>query len=157
MLPSATALYASRASRTPAASRSPICQLASCTGRDPRTTACEDATTTASHTAADATRLQIRLSPSCKAAWVRDWPTHPGVRIRLTGPGAHTQVTIESAQDEIPTTTVVAAPTHPAPSLLLPLRHTLRQRVPHRGQLTGSGGVTDPGAQDRGASQTPRR
>ncbi|MFF4977169.1 helix-turn-helix domain-containing protein [Streptomyces sp. NPDC001083] len=112
MLTPATALYASRASHPPAASRPPICQLTSCTGRDPRTTACEDPTTTASHTAADGTRLQIRLSPRCQAAWVRAWPTHPGFRIRLTGPGAHTQVTVESTRDEIPTTTMVAAP-HP--------------------------------------------
>ncbi|TFV33894.1 DUF2690 domain-containing protein [Streptomyces sp. T1317-0309] len=65
-----TRRYHPRSYKTgPAATRPPICRLRSCEGRDPLTTACEDPVTVGSRTAADGTRLEIRLSPSCQAGW----------------------------------------------------------------------------------------
>ncbi|MFR0359523.1 helix-turn-helix domain-containing protein [Streptomyces sediminimaris] len=114
MVVPAAVSYASRTTTSQPAARPPICQLRSCEGRNPRTTACEDPVTLASHTAADGTRLEIRLSPGCRAGWIRVSPTHPGFRIEITGPDARAQSVDEtawSADDEV-TTTMIAAP-HP--------------------------------------------
>lgn len=114
MVTSAAIIHASRTTTPVSATRAPICQLRSCEGRNPRTTACEDPTTLASHTAADGTRLEIRLSPSCRAGWLRTWPTHPGFRIEITGSGAHPQTAVRTTrpadQEAITTTTMIAAP-----------------------------------------------
>ncbi|MQY40145.1 hypothetical protein SRB17_81750 [Streptomyces sp. RB17] len=113
MITAAAVIHASRPTTAQTAIRPPICQLRSCEGRNPRTTACEDPITTASHTAADGTRLEIRLSPSCQAGWIRAWPTHPGFRIEITGPDAHPESAVETAQpadNEVTTTTMIAAP-----------------------------------------------
>ncbi|GGS94611.1 DUF2690 domain-containing protein [Streptomyces cinerochromogenes] len=58
--------------------------------------------------------LEIRLSPSCQAGWIRAWPTHPGVRIEIAGPNAHPRSAVATAQpkDNVVTTTMIAAP-HP--------------------------------------------
>ncbi|MFE2698416.1 helix-turn-helix domain-containing protein [Streptomyces mirabilis] len=112
MVTPAAVIHASRPTTAQTAARPPICQLRSCEGRNPRTTACEDPITTASRTAADGTRLEIRLSPSCQAGWIRAWPTHPGFRIEITGPDAHSQSavgTAQSADNEVTTTTMIAA------------------------------------------------
>jgi transcriptional regulator with XRE-family HTH domain len=115
MVTPAAAIHFSRPTTPRTATRPPICRLRSCEGRNPRTTACEDPITTASHTAADGTRLEIRLSPSCQAGWIRAWPTHRGFRIEITGPDAHPQSAVETARptdNEVTTTTMIAAP-HP--------------------------------------------
>ncbi|WP_235445089.1 DUF2690 domain-containing protein [Streptomyces sioyaensis] len=109
--------YGARTDRRPvspaSAPRPPICRLRSCEGRNPRTTACEDPTTVASHTAADGTRLEIRRSAACQAGWIRARPTHPGFRIRLTSPGTpsgQAPGTTWSADLEPVNTTMIAAP-----------------------------------------------
>jgi transcriptional regulator with XRE-family HTH domain len=110
MLGPAAVIHVTRAA--PAASaRPPICHLATCAGRNPRTTACEDPTTLATHTAADGTRLEIRLSPSCAAAWIRVTPAHLGFRIEITAPGATPQTADVTTQpaDQVITTTMIAA------------------------------------------------
>ncbi|MFI9255549.1 DUF2690 domain-containing protein [Streptomyces sp. NPDC053069] len=116
MVTPAAVIHASRTTTSQPSARPPICQLRSCEGRNPRTTACEDPITTASHTAGDGTRLEIRLSPSCQAGWIRAWPTHPGFRIEISSPDAHPQSVAETARradDEVTTTTMIAAP-HPS-------------------------------------------
>ncbi|MEV5955378.1 DUF2690 domain-containing protein [Streptomyces sp. NPDC051987] len=116
MVVPAAVSYASRTAASQSAARPPICQLRSCEGRNPRTTACEDPVTLASHTAADGTRLEIRLSPSCRAGWIRVSPTHSGFRVEITGPDAREQSVDETARpagDEVTTTTMIAAP-HPS-------------------------------------------
>ncbi|MFE4416047.1 helix-turn-helix domain-containing protein [Streptomyces sp. NPDC056821] len=113
MVTPAAVIQASRTTPSQTAALPPVCQLRSCEGRNPRTTACEDPITTASHTAADGTRLEIRLSPSCQAGWIRAWPTHPGFRIEISGPDAHPQSAVETARladNEVTTTTMIAAP-----------------------------------------------
>ncbi|MFF2847593.1 helix-turn-helix domain-containing protein [Streptomyces sp. NPDC058001] len=113
MVTPAAVIHASRTTTSRTATRPPVCQLRSCEGRNPRTTACEDPVTTASHTAADGTRLEIRLSPSCRAGWIRAWPTHPGFRIDISGPDAHPQSTVGTARpagNEVTTTAMIAAP-----------------------------------------------
>lgn len=113
MLTPAVVIHASRATGPLTAARPPICRLRSCQGRNPRTTACEDPVTTASHTAADGTRLEVRFSPSCQAGWIRAWPTHPGFRIEITGPDARPRSAVETARpadNEVTTTTMIAAP-----------------------------------------------
>ncbi|EXU69197.1 hypothetical protein Z951_05020 [Streptomyces sp. PRh5] len=101
-----------RASRA----RPPVCRLGSCEGRNPRTTACEDPITVASRTAADGTRLEIRLSPSCRAGWIRTRPTHKGFRIEITGPGGHRQSAVVTTlpSDQGPVTTAMISAAHPA-------------------------------------------
>ncbi|MET8244342.1 DUF2690 domain-containing protein [Streptomyces sp. NPDC005202] len=91
---SVAVIHVSRASAPASASRPPVCRLGTCEGRDPKSTACEDPETLATYTAADGTRLEIRHSPSCRAAWVRTWPRHSGFRIRLTGPAGHPQTAV---------------------------------------------------------------
>lgn len=116
MVTPAAVIHASRSIAPSSAIRPPVCRLWSCEGRNPRTTACEDPITTASHTAADGTRLEIRLSPSCQAGWIRAWPTHPGFRIEITGPHAHPQTAVETARpadNEVTTTNMIGAP-HPS-------------------------------------------
>ncbi|MET8647934.1 DUF2690 domain-containing protein [Streptomyces sp. NPDC004074] len=113
MVTPAAVIHASRATGTRTVTRPPVCRLHSCEGRNPRTTACEDPITTASHTAADGTRLEIRLSPSCRAGWIRAWPLHPGFRIKISGPHANTQSATETARPAdsgILTTTMITAP-----------------------------------------------
>ncbi|WP_234535586.1 helix-turn-helix domain-containing protein [Streptomyces shenzhenensis] len=115
MVTPAAVVHASRTAASQPAARPPVCTLRSCEGRNPRTTACEDPVTTASHTAADGARLEIRLSPSCRAGWIRAWPTHPGFGIEITGPDARPQSAVEGARPaggEVTTTTMIAAP-HP--------------------------------------------
>ncbi|MET9452888.1 helix-turn-helix domain-containing protein [Streptomyces cinerochromogenes] len=112
MVTPAAVIHASHATVARTLTRPPVCQLRSCEGRNPRTTACEDPVTTASHTAVDGTRLEIRLSPSCRAAWVRAWPTHPGFRIEISGPHAASQNVTETgppAGDHVTTTSMIAA------------------------------------------------
>lgn len=112
MITSAAVVHASRTAPA-SAPRPPICRLRSCEGRNPRTTACEDPTTVASHTAADGTRLEIRRSAACQAGWIRARPTHPGFRIRLTSPGTPSGQalgTTWSADLEPVNTTMIAAP-----------------------------------------------
>ncbi|MFE5402906.1 DUF2690 domain-containing protein [Streptomyces sp. NPDC056580] len=90
----------------------PICRLKSCSGRDPRTTACEDPKTLASHTAADGTRLELRLSPRCEAGWIRARPTHAGFRIEISSPGQRSRsntATRKSSEDYV-TTPMISAP-----------------------------------------------
>ncbi|MGW7658039.1 helix-turn-helix domain-containing protein [Streptomyces asiaticus] len=101
-----------RASRA----RPPVCRLGSCEGRNPRTTACEDPVTVASHTADDGTRLEIRLSPSCQAGWIRTRPTHKGFRIEITGPGGHRQSAVVTTlpSDQGPVTTAMISAAHPS-------------------------------------------
>nr|WP_246586348.1 helix-turn-helix domain-containing protein [Streptomyces yatensis] len=101
-----------RASRA----RPPVCRLGSCEGRNPRTTACEDPITVASHTAADGTRLEIRLSPSCQAGWIRARPAHKGFRIEITGPGGHRQSAVVTTlpSDQGPVTTAMISAAHPS-------------------------------------------
>ncbi|MFE9610776.1 DUF2690 domain-containing protein [Streptomyces sp. NPDC006012] len=116
MVTPAAVIHASRSAAAGTVTRPPVCQLRSCEGRNPRTTACEDPVTTASHTAADGTRLEIRLSPSCRAGWIRARPTHPGFRIEITGPDARPQSAVDAARpaaEDMTTTTMIAAP-HPA-------------------------------------------
>jgi transcriptional regulator with XRE-family HTH domain len=116
MLTPAAVIYGTRHTAARPVTRPPVCQLRSCEGRNPRTTACEDPITTASHTAADGTRLEIRLSPSCQAGWIRVWPTHPGFRVEISGPDALPQRAVETtrgAHDEVMTTTMIAA-RHPS-------------------------------------------
>ncbi|MFJ9931113.1 helix-turn-helix domain-containing protein [Streptomyces misionensis] len=94
----------------------PICRLKSCAGRDPRTTACEDPETLASHTAADGTRLDLRLSPGCQAGWLRTRPTHTGFRIEISAPGERPRSTTanrSSSAESLVTTPMIAAP-HPS-------------------------------------------
>jgi hypothetical protein len=113
MVTPAAVIHASRTTAAQTATRPPVCQLKSCEGRNPRTTACEDPITTASRTAADGTRLEIRLSPSCQAGWIRVWPTHPGFRIEITGPDARPQSAVQAArptENAVTTTTMIAAP-----------------------------------------------
>ncbi|MEV6113950.1 helix-turn-helix domain-containing protein [Streptomyces sp. NPDC052109] len=112
MVTPAAVLYASRPTPRETGARPPVCQLRSCEGRNPRTTACEDPVTAASHTAADGTRLEIRVSPSCRAGWIRAWPAHSGFRIEITGPDAHPQSAVEArpTRNEVTTTTMIAAP-----------------------------------------------
>ncbi|MFI1307777.1 helix-turn-helix domain-containing protein [Streptomyces sioyaensis] len=113
MVTPAAVLHASRATTLPSAPHPPVCRLRSCEGRNPRTTACEDPTTVASHTAADGTRLEIRLSPGCRAGWIRAWPTHSGFRIEITGPQAHPRTAVGTARPvgkEVATTAMIAAP-----------------------------------------------
>ncbi|MEU1625544.1 DUF2690 domain-containing protein [Streptomyces sp. NPDC020096] len=113
MVTPAAVIYASRSPTGSFTVRAPVCQLRSCEGRNPRTTACEDPVTVASHTAADGTRLEIRDSPSCQAGWVRSWPGHSGFRIEITGPEGHPQAvagTSQSADEELITTNMIAAP-----------------------------------------------
>jgi hypothetical protein len=112
MLAPAAIIHASHETG-PAAARPPICRLRSCEGRDPLTTACEDPVTVGSRTAVDGTRLEIRLSPSCQAGWVRSWPTHRGFRIEVTSPDGHAQAatapTALPTAGEMVTTTMIAA------------------------------------------------
>ncbi|MFJ4918847.1 helix-turn-helix domain-containing protein [Streptomyces sp. NPDC088725] len=113
MITPAAVIHASRTAARSPAGRPPVCRLQACEGRDPRTTACEDPTTLALHTAADGTRLEIRLSSSCEAGWIRAWPTHSGFQLRITGPDAHPQSavrTIGSTEPELIATTMIAAP-----------------------------------------------
>ncbi|MEU3982343.1 helix-turn-helix domain-containing protein [Streptomyces sp. NPDC026672] len=113
MLAPAAIIHASYGTGPTAAARPPICRLRSCQGRDPLTTACEDPVTVGSRTAADGTRLEIRLSPSCQAGWVRGWPTHRGFRIDVTSPDgqarAATAPTALPTAGEMVTTTMIAA------------------------------------------------
>ncbi|MFJ9155674.1 helix-turn-helix domain-containing protein [Streptomyces griseoviridis] len=113
MLVPAAVVHASRGAVGPAASAPPpVCLLRSCEGRSPQTTACEDPVTVARHTAADGTRLEIRLSPGCRAAWIRAWPTHTGFGLVISGPDAEPQSavrTIRSAQPEAVATTMISA------------------------------------------------
>jgi hypothetical protein len=113
MLAPAAIIHASYGTGPAAAARPPICRLRSCEGRDPLTTACEDPITVGSRTAADGTRLEIRLSPSCQAGWVRSWPTHRGFRIAVTSPDGHAQAAISPTAPptagEMITTTMIAA------------------------------------------------
>ncbi|MFF4898124.1 helix-turn-helix domain-containing protein [Streptomyces sp. NPDC001068] len=113
MLAPAAVIHASYRTGPSATARPPVCRLRSCEGRDPLTTACEDPVTVGSRTAADGTRLQIRLSPSCQAGWVRGWPTHRGFRIEVTSREGHAQVTIASTAPrtagEMVTTAMIAA------------------------------------------------
>ncbi|MEV5085424.1 helix-turn-helix domain-containing protein [Streptomyces sp. NPDC056159] len=119
MITPAAVVYASRANELPTVGRPPVCRLHSCDGRKPRRTACEDPTTSASYTAADGTRLEIRLSPICQAGWIRAWPTHRSFRIVITGPDAQAQSTTampqptdppDSAGREVVTSPMIAAP-----------------------------------------------
>ncbi|MFI2206039.1 DUF2690 domain-containing protein [Streptomyces sp. NPDC020192] len=113
MVAPAAIIHASYRTGPSAAARPPICRLRSCEGRDPLTTACEDPITVGSRTAADGTRLEIRLSPSCQAGWARSWPTHRGFRIEIASPDGHPQaVTARTARPtagEMITTTMIAA------------------------------------------------
>ncbi|MFD8725721.1 helix-turn-helix domain-containing protein [Streptomyces sp. NPDC059629] len=113
MLAPAAIIHASYKTAPAAAARPPICRLGSCEGRDPLTTACEDPVTVGSRTAADGTRLEIRLSPSCQAGWVRSWPTHRGFRIEITSPDGHAQPatapTALPTAGEMVTTAMIAA------------------------------------------------
>ncbi|MFD8260106.1 DUF2690 domain-containing protein [Streptomyces griseoluteus] len=91
-----------------------MCQLRSCEGRDPLTTACEDPVTVGSRMVADGTRLEIRLSPSCQAGWIRSWPAHRGFRIEITSPDGRTQAAtaptaLPEGAGEMVTTTMIAA------------------------------------------------
>ncbi|MFH9090318.1 DUF2690 domain-containing protein [Streptomyces sp. NPDC017673] len=91
----------------------PICRLTSCAGRDPRTTACEDPMTLASHTATDGTRLELRLSPRCQAGWIRARPTHTGFRVEISSPGQRsrgTTATQRASPQDLVTTPMIAAP-----------------------------------------------
>ncbi|WP_261398792.1 helix-turn-helix domain-containing protein [Streptomyces misionensis] len=114
MLVPAALIHAARTSAaSPSAMRPPVCRLQACEGRNPRTTACEDPVTLAKHTAADGTRLEIRVSPSCRAGWIRAWPTHAGFRLEISGPQAHAQRTADtgrSADQQLITTKMIAAP-----------------------------------------------
>lgn len=113
MLAPAAIIHGSYETGPAAAARPPICQLRSCEGRDPLATACEDPVTAGSRTSADGTRLEIRLSPSCQAGWVRSWPTHGGFRIEVTSPDGHAQAatapTALPTGGELVTTTMIAA------------------------------------------------
>ncbi|MEV7395144.1 DUF2690 domain-containing protein [Streptomyces sp. NPDC091215] len=113
MLAPAAVIHASYGTGPAVAARPPICRLRSCEGRDPLTTACEDPVTVGSRTAADGTRLEIRLSPSCQAGWVRSWPTHRGFRIEVTSPEGHaraaTAPTALPTVGEMVTTPMIAA------------------------------------------------
>jgi transcriptional regulator with XRE-family HTH domain len=113
MLVPAAIIHASYETGGAASARPPICRLRSCEGRDPLTTACEDPVTVGSRTAADGTRLEIRLSPSCQAGWARSWPAHGGFRIEVTSPDGHAQAaTVPTAlptAGEMVTTTMIAA------------------------------------------------
>ncbi|MER5699360.1 helix-turn-helix domain-containing protein [Streptomyces mirabilis] len=113
MLAPAEIIHASSGTGAAAAARPPICRLRSCEGRDPLTTACEDPVTVGSRTAADGTRLEIRLSPSCQAGWIRSWPTHRGFRIEITSPDGSAQAAISPTAlptaGEMVTTTMTAA------------------------------------------------
>ncbi|MGW1917030.1 helix-turn-helix domain-containing protein [Streptomyces sp. NPDC002076] len=113
MLVPAAVIHASSTSSPAPATHPPVCRLGTCEGRNPRTTACEDPMTLAKHTAADGTRLEIRASPTCRAGWIRAWPTHPGFRIEITGPQAHTQSVVSTGRpvdQQLITTTMIAAP-----------------------------------------------
>ncbi|MFF4964515.1 helix-turn-helix domain-containing protein [Streptomyces sp. NPDC001037] len=90
----------------------PICRLKSCSGRDPRTTACEDPKTVASYTAADGTRLELRLSPRCQAGWIRARPTHAGFRIEISSPGQRPRgnTATQSSGENFVTTPMISAP-----------------------------------------------
>ncbi|MFF4301905.1 helix-turn-helix domain-containing protein [Streptomyces sp. NPDC001601] len=113
MLVPAEVIHADYGTGPASAARPPICRLRSCEGRDPLTTACEDPVTVGSRTAADGTRLEIRLSPSCQAGWVRGWPTHRGFRIEITSPEGRVQAaatpTAMPTAGEMVTTTMIAA------------------------------------------------
>ncbi|MFF4014718.1 helix-turn-helix domain-containing protein [Streptomyces sp. NPDC001843] len=113
MLAPAAVIHASYGTGSTAAVRPPICRLRSCEGRDPLTTACEDPVTVGSRTAADGTRLEIRLSPSCRSGWIRSRPTHGGFRIEITSPDGHGQAvtapTSLPTAGEMVTTTMIAA------------------------------------------------
>ena len=111
MLAPAAVIRVTRHTAPAALARPPICHLATCAGRNPRTTACEDPTTLATHIAADGTQLEIRLSPSCAAGWIRVSPTHPGFRIQIEAPGATTQTAdvIAWPPDAVITTAMIAA------------------------------------------------
>ncbi|MCX5064480.1 XRE family transcriptional regulator [Micromonospora lupini] len=112
MVTPAAVVHASRASSV-AGARPPICELRDCEGRNPRTTACEDPVTLASHIAADGTRLEIRLSPSCRAGWIRAWPTHAGFRVEISGPDTQPQTAVAATpatDQQVTTTAMIAAP-----------------------------------------------
>lgn len=113
MIVPAALFHASRTSAPGSTALPPVCRLRSCAGRDPRTTACEDPTTLASHTAADGTRLDLRLSPGCRAGWVRARPTHTNVRIEISSPGERPRsatATATTAAEDLVTTPMIAAP-----------------------------------------------
>ncbi|MEU2427308.1 helix-turn-helix domain-containing protein [Streptomyces sp. NPDC007851] len=113
MLAPAAIIHASYGAGRASDARPPICRLRSCEGRDPLTTACEDPVTVGSRMAADGTRLEIRLSPSCQAGWVRSWPTHRDFRIEVTSPDGHAQAattpTALPTAGGMVTTTMIAA------------------------------------------------
>ncbi|MGC4855942.1 DUF2690 domain-containing protein [Micromonospora sp. DT4] len=112
MVTPAAVVHASPATAV-ADTRPPICELRDCEGRNPRTTACEDPVTVASHTAADGTRLEIRFSPSCRAGWIRTWPTHAGFRLEVSGPDARPQTAVAATpatDQQVTTTAMIAAP-----------------------------------------------
>lgn len=127
MLVPAAFIHAARTSAaSPAAMRPPVCRLQACEGRNPRTTACEDPVTLAKHTAADGTRLEIRVSPSCRAGWIRAWPTHAGFYLEISGPQAHAQWVAypgRPADQQLITTDMIAAP---SPSHLRACYHPVR-------------------------------
>ncbi|QEV37503.1 DUF2690 domain-containing protein [Streptomyces nodosus] len=79
-------IHASYETGPAAAARTPLYRLRSCEDCDPLATAWENPLTVGSRTAADGTRLEIRLIPSCQAGWVRTWPTHGGFGIEVTSP-----------------------------------------------------------------------
>ncbi|MER6084980.1 helix-turn-helix domain-containing protein [Streptomyces sp. NPDC001833] len=113
MLAPAVIIHASHGTGPAAATRPPVCRLRSCEHRDPLATACEDPVTVGSRTAADGTRLEIRLSPSCQAGWVRSWPTHGGFRIEVTSPDGHAEAATAPPSlptpGEMVTTTMIAS------------------------------------------------
>ncbi|MEU1802283.1 DUF2690 domain-containing protein [Streptomyces sp. NPDC019937] len=116
MLTPAVIYHMSHSAAPAAPARPPVCRLTFCEGRNPRTTACEDPLTVASHRAADGAQIEIRLSPSCQAGWIRVRPTHEGFRIEITGPGGDRQAAVVPTlpSDQGPVTTAMIAAAHPA-------------------------------------------
>ncbi|MFJ8098486.1 helix-turn-helix domain-containing protein [Streptomyces griseofuscus] len=113
MIVPAALFHASRTSAPVPTALPPVCRLQSCAGRDPRATACEDPKTLASHTAADGTRLDLRLSPGCRAGWIRARPTHANFRIEISSPGERpwsATATALTAAEDLVTTPMIAAP-----------------------------------------------
>lgn len=71
MVVPAASVDASRSDPRPSTVRPPVCRVKSCEGRHPRATVSERPTTVVARTVADGTRMEIRIGPSCRAAWVR--------------------------------------------------------------------------------------
>ncbi|MET8643640.1 DUF2690 domain-containing protein [Streptomyces sp. NPDC004675] len=71
MVVPAASVDASRSDPRPSTVRPPVCRVKSCEGRHPRATVCERPTTVVARTVADGTRMEIRIGPGCRAAWVR--------------------------------------------------------------------------------------